>query len=215
MIQKHITVKKTARYYILGDMSESIETVWFVCHGYGELAYYFLKKFECLKNNKTLIVAPEALNRFYRQGFTGKVGASWMTSEDRNSEIDDYIHFLNSVHDEVISSLNNKNIKINVLGFSQASATVCRWVAAGLVKPNNLIIWAGFLPHDTDFDKSRELLNQANPQIILGKKDEFYTSEIVEEHMNLLEEKGINCKLTLFDGGHEIHSDTLMHLNLK
>jgi predicted esterase len=215
MIQKNITVTKTARYFIQGEVSENIEQVWFVCHGYGELAFYFSKKFEALKNDKTLIVAPEALNRFYRNGFTGKVGASWMTSEERSTEISDYINYLNAVYSEILSALKNKKVKINILGFSQASATVCRWVANGMVNPDNLIIWAGFFPHDTDYENTRNLFIKANAQIVIGKNDEFYTSEKIQEHMDLLKEKGVQCKLTLFEGGHEIHLPTLQALVLN
>ena len=64
MQQKNISITKTARYFILGDASEKIEEVWFVCHGYAQLANYFIKNFEVLDNGKNLIVAPEGLSRF-------------------------------------------------------------------------------------------------------------------------------------------------------
>ena len=92
MIQKNITIPKTARYFVLGEASEQIEEIWFVIHGYGQLANYFIKKFEVLNNGKNLIVAPEALHRFYWKGFDGKVGASWMTNVERLEEIADYIN---------------------------------------------------------------------------------------------------------------------------
>lgn len=140
MQQKNISITKTARYFILGDASDEIEQIWFVCHGYAQLANYFIKNFEVLDNGKNLIVAPEGLSRFYWKGFSDRVVASWMTREDRESDIEDYINFLNSVYTEVCSSLKNKNVRINVLGFSQGTATVCRWVASGKVKVDNFIL---------------------------------------------------------------------------
>lgn len=89
MIQKNnITVNRTADYYTLGDLSNA-NTIWFVLHGYGYLAKYFIKKFEPILSSSVAIVAPEALSRFYSNGvgYDGRVGASWMTKESREDEI--------------------------------------------------------------------------------------------------------------------------------
>lgn len=212
MTQKNIIVPKTARYFILGESSENIEQVWFVCHGYGELAKYFIKHFDVLDNGKTLVIAPEALNRFYRQGFSGKVGASWMTSEDRESDITDYVNYLNLVYTEVLSTLKNKKVKINVLGFSQAGATVCRWVANHKIDVTNLILWSGNFAHDIYFEKEKDFFNSLNITIVMGEQDEFFTKEVVDEHINFLTAKGINAKLLYFKGKHQIHKETLLEL---
>jgi hypothetical protein len=34
-----------ARYYKLGEINKDTVQVWFVLHGYGQLAQYFLRKF--------------------------------------------------------------------------------------------------------------------------------------------------------------------------
>ena len=82
MMEEHnIKIEKTARYYSLGDFNEKTEAVWIVCHGYAQLASDFIKDFEPLANETTVIIAPEALSRFYTKGFFGKVGATWMTKE--------------------------------------------------------------------------------------------------------------------------------------
>ena len=158
MIQKNIVVQKTARYFVQGEVTDQTEEVWFVCHGYGQLAKYFLKKFEILNDGKKLVVAPEALNRFYWQGFSGRVGASWMTKEDRLEEIDDYTNYLDSVFQEVLSEFNGREVRINILGFSQATATVCRWVASKKPEITNLILWAGAFPHDLNYEKDKSYL---------------------------------------------------------
>jgi predicted esterase len=95
MLQKNIIIPKTARYFILGEPSDQIEQIWFVCHGYGQLANYFIKNFEQLNNGKNLIATPEGLHRFYWKGFSDKVVASWMTKEDRNEVIGDNDEFIN------------------------------------------------------------------------------------------------------------------------
>jgi len=212
MLQKNIVVSKTARYFISGEISEHIEQVWFVCHGYGELANYFIKKFEILKNEKTLIVAPEALNKFYRQGMSGKVGASWMTTEERESEIADYINYLSLVYSEVLATIKNKEVKINVLGFSQGTATVCRWITTTKQQVDNLILWGGFFPRDLNYDTNRELLDDLNTFIVMGEQDEFYTKEMVEELLKVLVDKKIKHRFVYFKGKHEIHPETLLEL---
>src|SRR2546425_7420836 len=92
MQEHHLPVTRTARYFTLGESSPGVGEVWFVCHGYGQLAGRFLRHFEPLADGTRLVVAPEALSRFYLEDTTvpakeRKVGATWMTRENRLSEI--------------------------------------------------------------------------------------------------------------------------------
>jgi hypothetical protein len=52
--------------------------VWFVCHGYGQLAAYFIRHFAFLTENApaTVVIAPEGLSRFHLSGNGGRVGAT-------------------------------------------------------------------------------------------------------------------------------------------
>ena len=76
--------------------------LWYVLHGYGQLAAPFLDDFRAIDDGTRLIVAPEALSRFYegdvqaRLHKDAKVGASWMTREDRDAEIADYVAYLDT-----------------------------------------------------------------------------------------------------------------------
>jgi len=126
MKEQTIETKKTARYYTLGALSEKTRTVWFVCHGYGQLANYFLRNFKSLENEKTFIISPEGFHRYYLNGFSGRVGASWMTKEDRLNDIADYVAYLDQLYHKVFSSVNRNNLKVNLLGFSQGGATATR-----------------------------------------------------------------------------------------
>ena len=98
MKENHIEIKKTARYFTLGDLNKNTKQVWFVIHGWGMDVKSFLWSFEPLLNKDIYFIAPEALNRFYVKGSGGMVGATWMTREDRLNEIKDYIAFLDVVH---------------------------------------------------------------------------------------------------------------------
>jgi predicted esterase len=212
MESKHIQVQKTARYFTLGSLTPTTKHIWFVCHGYGQLANYFLKKFEIIEDEQTFIIAPEALNRFYLQGFTGRIGATWMTREERLSEIEDYVQYLNQLYSAVLSDINKSNIMINILGFSQGVATVCRWLASRQVKADNLILWAGQLPADMDIGLTRETLSQTTMYVIYGTKDEFLKDINPHEYIGTFTIAGFAPHIISFRGTHEIHQQTLIKL---
>ncbi|MCE3279752.1 MAG: phospholipase/Carboxylesterase [Bacteroidetes bacterium] len=214
MIKKNITVSKTARYFLSSELSDGVEEVWFVCHGYAQLASYFINSFEALANDKVLIVAPEGFHRFYWNGFSGRVVASWMTKEDRSDDIHDYVNYLDTVYKEVISSLNKK-VKINVLGFSQGTATVCRWLTKGSSTADNLIIWAGSVPDDLDLVKTKAFFKKVNLMFVVGDKDEFISEIQVENHTSLLKNNDIDFELIRFRGKHEIDPETLIEISEK
>src|SRR3954471_8166502 len=93
-----IVVPRTARYYTLGPTHGFPRELWFVCHGHGQLAGRFIKDFEPLDDGTRLIVAPEALSRYYLDSIAEqrtqkeqRVGATWMTREFREAEMADYI----------------------------------------------------------------------------------------------------------------------------
>ena len=46
--QYHIPISIKASYYTLNKLTEDTERIWLVFHGYGQLAEYFIKKFEGL-----------------------------------------------------------------------------------------------------------------------------------------------------------------------
>jgi hypothetical protein len=108
VISKNIAVKKTARYFLSGE-NKNPQFLMFVLHGYGMPARNFLEEFKALGNKNILIVSPEGLSRFYTKGFYGNIGASWMTSEDRENEIEDYIGYLDEVYKEVLSDWRYDN----------------------------------------------------------------------------------------------------------
>lgn len=204
-----------ARYYTLGEITPATQKVWFVFHGYGQLAQYFLRKFSPLQNNETCIIAPEGLSHFYLEDVasrsqTGntKVGATWMTRENRLADIENYIMYLNQIFNKEIS-ISFKG-QITLCGFSQGAATASRWALNGNVSFHRLILWAGIFPPDMDFKKGHEILSNKDVVEVYGNKDPFLTDERLTEMTQLNKCLGINPRLVPFDGGHEINSDTLL-----
>ncbi|MFQ5605087.1 MAG: alpha/beta hydrolase [bacterium] len=212
MQQKNITVEKSARYFVAGIPGSAIKEVWFVCHGYGQLAADFLKQFECLQKAQRLLVAPEGLSRFYWQGFSGKVGASWMTREDRLQEIADYVRYLDAVYKEVVADIEHDEVKVVVLGFSQGTAAVCRWLMLGNAQADRLILWAGQIPPDLDLNQFRNLFRNGQLSLVVGRQDEIAKPELIAKEEARLNQHRIRYELLQFDGGHHIEAEVLKKL---
>jgi len=209
MIYQNISVSKTARYYLSKEISDKIKSVWFVLHGYGQLAEEFIRNFEAISNDYTLVVAPEALNRFYWKGFDGRIGATWMTKEDRLNEIKDYINFLDMVYIEIMKNYSDKTVKVSVLGFSQGTATACRWLVNSKVKVDKLILWGGTIPPEINTEVSIKILEASNLSIVIGDKDEFIEENLVGLEIKRLNQNKLFYQLIRFDGKHEIKPEIL------
>jgi predicted esterase len=210
MSNKHnITINKTATYHTLGDV-KTAKTIWFVLHGYGMLAEFFIKKFEPIINSETCVIAPEGLSKFYTEGFSGRVGATWMTKQDRETEILDYINYLNQLHRFICTENTNPELKINLLGFSQGGATVSRWAANGKAKFNNLILWASVFPDDMNFEQ----INTKNTFLLYGNDDEFATHEKVTQQKKLLSNT-TSFNIIEFEGTHDIPKAVLLEQSEK
>ncbi|HWA34401.1 MAG TPA: hypothetical protein VG737_09745 [Cyclobacteriaceae bacterium] len=205
-----------ARYYRLGNLDANTRQIWFVLHGYGQLAKYFIKKFQKLTEQHICVIAPEGLSRYYLSEFTEKgrkdnrVGAVWMTSENRLMDIENYITYLNSVYDRELRKF--PNIPVTLFGFSQGCATVCRWAAAGHVRFEKLILWAGLFPPDMNFDTGKEILASRKTFMVSGNEDPFVTPERIKEFDVLAEKLGIKPEKIVFEGKHEIDENVLSNL---
>lgn len=208
IISKNFSVQKTARYFLSGE-NKSPKFLIFVLHGYGMPAYNFLQEFEELRNEETLIISPEGLSRFYTKGFYGNIGASWMTSEDRENEINDYVNYLDEVYNEVLSNLDSKPEKIIFLGFSQGGATVTRWAVIGKSEPDILIIHSSNIPKDIDVNVLKEKSHRMKIHCVYGDEDKAVRKENFESSIKLLEEKNINFTTHNFHGGHEVNIESI------
>ena len=210
--ENSIITPKTGKYYVLGESGNKTKNIWFALHGYGYLASDFAEKFKDTANEDTLVFVPEALNKFYVKGFYGKTGASWMTKSDRENEIQDYINFLNNVYNREVTKIFKPDLKINLFGFSQGTATASRWVMHNKFKADKLILWGGSLPRDTDYKKARITFTTTSLIIVVGKNDEFITEENLLAELKTLDENKICYVLKRYDGKHEVQSDLLNEL---
>ena len=211
--EHHLAVTRTARYFQLGELSATTRKVWVVCHGYGQLAQYFIRHFAALTaaDPTLVVIAPEGLSRFYLQGTGGRVGATWMTREDRLTEIDDYVGYLNQLADSILAAVPT-DARTTVLGFSQGAATVSRWLAQAAFRPARLILWAGAFPPDIDFTVASHLLQGLPVTLVCGDEDEFIKPEDVEKQRAFLQRLGVEPQVIWFAGKHTLHTGVLQQL---
>lgn len=183
-------------------------------HGYGQLAEYFIRPFRTLDDGTRLIVAPEALSRFYLDGMTEheRVGASWMTKADRSHEIEDYVRYLDALYDRLLADGLSDDVPVHVLGFSQGTATACRWVARGEAPAGRLTLWAGGVPPDLDLDAHGSLFAALHLTLVIGTNDEYISDERVAEEEARLDRHAIPHRIIRFEGRHRIDPDVLMRI---
>ena len=215
MRRHYLTISRKARYATLGEAGDELRQIWFVCHGYGQLAHRFLSSFTALDDGSRLIVAPEGLSRFYVDHAERKVGASWMTAEDRLTEIADYLAYLDELHDEVLRGVARDSVRLHALGFSQGAATASRWAALGRVRVDRLILWGGFVPPDLDLDVLETSLHDARLTLVNGERDEYVSAAAIEREEVRLAEAGIPYESVKFSGGHELDPDVLAELAVE
>ena len=215
MHEQFLKVNRTARYHTTGASAARARDVWFVLHGYGQLAADFLRPFERLPGDESrCVVAPEALNRFYLvapaniKAADRPVGATWMTRVEREHEIEDYVAYLDTLHERVIE---NRKPFVRVLGFSQGVATAARWVALGGARVDQLICWGGTMPDEIDLTHLAGRLS-APLRLVIGEKDAFATPDVVAREEERLRTSGVAYELTRFPGGHALSRAVLSDL---
>jgi predicted esterase len=203
-----IDIRRTAHYYTLGTAGPHVKQFWIVCHGYAQLASEFMANFETLDDGSRLVVAPEGLHYFYRKGFDGPIGANWMTRHFREDAIRDYTDYLQQVYEHFLPQLA-EDVRIVLLGFSQGTATVCRWVMRHQPDFDDLLLWAGLPPEDIDYASAKDYLSDKNLFLLYGSNDPFLTPDRLSTVEQIEEKNGIDFDEKVFDGGHDIPQEIL------
>ena len=215
MTEHHFLVRRTARYYTMGQLTDQTRNIWFCLHGFGQLAQFFSRKFTDLDDGQTLIVVPEGLSRTYLDQSYQRIGASWMSREDRDHEISDYVLYLDSLYDLILDGRHpdKASLQITVFGFSQGAATACRWLNHQHVCADRLIMWAGYFPQGVADLISPTVLTKTETHYVYGRQDE-YISQLADadSYLNRLKTDIPNLKITAFDGGHKVEPEIITSL---
>jgi predicted esterase len=203
-----LQVTKTAKIVLHGNATYA-KCAWIVLHGYGQLAQYFIRKFSVLEADQHVVIAPEGLHRFYLNGTSGRVGASWMTKEERLDDIEDNLNYLDAVYANYIA--NSSYEQVVLVGFSQGASTAARWLE--LRRPERIstfIQWAGVFPPDLQPVHSAPMTHIRHV-VVVGNQDPYFSAEIRELLPNPKLPFG-EYETLLFDGAHDIHAETLLEI---
>lgn len=211
MIKHTLSFQTIGHYHVSHNVTGNEKSIWILLHGYGQLASFFLKKFSSYFKEEVLFIAPEANNHAYLQGFSGRVGANWMTKHERESAIASNNNFLNDILHDILGQFESKP-NIHVLGFSQGAATASRWVVQCPFEIQSLVLWSGGFAHDLDLKKAQRRLNDLRVKVVLGDSDEFLTKEGLQKQEELIQLFPGKVELFRFKGGHEIDQSVLAEI---
>lgn len=198
ILEQQLTIPQQAVYHRHGSGKKLI----YVLHGYGQRAKFFIRKFYELEDKGYTIVAPEGLHRFYLEGTSGRVGASWMTKDHRENDIENYLTFLDRLHTQLSSEQEWQEIA--VLGFSQGVATAFRWLATSDIKPTKFLICSGQVPPDVDLITKKKIFDPIAMTYFSGVNDPYRTETSVQEFFDAVAGSKLNMELVNFEGVHEV-----------
>ncbi len=205
-----IEVPRTARFHVRGAGGSGCSAVWFVLHGYGQLAEPFLASLAVLAGAERLLVAPEALSRFYLRRGTGEVGASWMTRAERADEIRDTVRYLDLVWERVHAERALPGaVGLHAFGFSQGGAAAARWAVLGRAPVSAVTLWGCPLPFDLDLALHAARARRLRWTFVLGDADSAIDRNAWDVGIARLCAAGVAPELLRFAGGHELEPATL------
>jgi predicted esterase len=208
LTQHTLEVPRTARYHVLGSPGADTRAVEFALHGYGQLARAFLAGLATRARPGRVLIAPEGLSRFYLRRGTGEVGASWMTKEERGSEIVDTLRYL----DRLAAAFETGGRTLSLLGFSQGAAAAARWAVLGTTRFARVTLWGCPLPHDLALEDHVERVRALRWIFAVGARDTTIDRSAVERDVLRVRSLGAEVVLHGFEGGHELDPELLARL---
>lgn len=209
--QKEVSYTTTNTYHTLNQLTPKTKNVWMVFHGLGYLSKYFINYFAPLNAEENYIVAPQAPSKYYQSQDFKHVGASWLTRENTQTEINNVLNYVNAVYQKEITSSPKRLI---VLGYSQGVSIAARWAAYSKIPCDLLILHSGGIPNelkpkDFEFLKSRKRVIY-----IYGNKDQYITeARKTEEYLKASQLFGENLEIEVFDGKHEVNKDFIIKIS--
>lgn len=206
-----LEVRRTARIALRGPADAP--AIWYLLHGQAMKAHDFIEMAAPLDDGSRLLVAPEALNRHYTGPVASRdapVGATWMTREERDADIRDYVTYLDEV-DRVVSAGSRVSPRPRtLLGFSQGGAAAVRWAASGHVQLAHLIVWESSMPPEVDARAMWERCGRPRLTYVCGDGDKFITPKVLSAQHAIWEDAGLEFERIAFHGGHRLDAATLL-----
>ncbi len=214
----HFPTARTARYVLrVGPYAEPspVSDLWIALHGYGQLATSFADELAPISCPGRALLCPEALSRFYTNHGKAEIGASWMTSLDREYEILDQVSYLDALWEQVVeeletgSDLDGAGLPTTVLGFSQGCPAATRWLGNGQFTASRLILWGGDHAHDLTDEEWDALRLTGEIILVAGENDRIVPIERLQKAETELRDAGCNVRLVTHPGAHHLDASVL------
>lgn len=216
VLQRHVSFSFSAPYYTLNNVTPATKYIWVVCHGYAQLAEFFVQKFDFLDSSKHFVIAPQGLSRLYLDQTYGRVGASWMTKEDRETELTNQRAYFDAVFDPIFEDIDFDHYKLILFGFSQGVSAVTRLAAHKKWPFHKMVLWAGGFPKELTPADFAFVSPRAEVIGCIGRQDIYYSEQLLaQEKVRLRELFGKNTRSLVFEGKHEVNREELMRLASK
>jgi predicted esterase len=166
-------------------------------HGYGQQAEDVLTMLLDIPGSRNwLCCSIQALHAFYSR--RGVVGASWMTSQDRELRIQENVRYVNAG----VAQLRQTHPVTDTLvyfGFSQGTGMACRAAVLGEYPPAGIMLLGGDIPPDLE-----NLQRMSRVLIGRGTHDQLYPQKTWEQDVARLKQSKLHIQVCEFDGSHEL-----------
>ncbi|NQX85713.1 MAG: alpha/beta hydrolase [Flavobacteriaceae bacterium] len=205
---KEISYQTTNTYSTLNSINTVTKHVWIVFHGMGYLSRYFSKYFKQLRADENYIIIPQAPSKYYLKSGFKHVGASWLTKENTQNDMENILDYIDAILDaERIPS----HTKLIVVGYSQGVSIATRYVARRRLNCNQLVLMSGSIPKELEPKDFRFL--DAKVKLIYGDEDEYLNAErIVYEKTRAESLFGSSLEVIPFKGKHVVNIDIINNL---
>lgn len=205
---KHLQIDFKAPYYTFGKLDEDTPAIWIACHGYGQLAEYFIRKFRIFEDQGHFGVVLQGLHKFY---FTQeRVGASWMTKHDREVDLENQFTYYRRVLEEVYDDFDLTKVQVNLLGFSQGVSAIARLLFHLQLPFDNLVLWAGGFPPELSGKDISFMKKDSKLIVAIGDEDEYYDKKNYQINIEYLEKTfNRSIEVRFFPGNHSLEPKLL------
>lgn len=167
-------------------------------HGYGQTAEDEFRLLCAIPGSESWFCCSiEALHSVCTTA--GSTGASWMSSRDREHQIEENVHYVDGVI-ERIKALYEVNASLSFHGYSQGTGMASRAALLGRHKAESLMLLGGDIPPELSVSERMGRVHLAR-----GSRDRLYSRERHEQDAARLREGAVPFVVSEFMGGHRVN----------
>lgn len=208
--EKLVSYRAANTYLTLNKPGGGAQNIWVVFHGIGYLSRFFTSHFKILDPVQNYIIVPQAPSKYYLNNKYKHVGASWLTRENTETEIENILNYMDAV---INAEALPPGSRLIIFGFSQGVSVAMRWVARRNIPCYRLLLYAGGIPKELNSGDFAFLGKEARVRMAYGDQDKYLDPARLEQELKKARDLfGGRIEFWPFVGGHEIKNELLMEL---